>query len=144
MSFVQSILGLRSFASEDEIKRFVAQSKEFAPQIEDIAAAKTLLIFTTSRQQTWLVATAARLYCVLDDVQEKPTIWWVLNIVGPAEEPRLTTLTGEPVRLSYGDRSDESGVISVDTLGDWLYSKKLFTTFSLEESISRLIRDTRG
>ena len=70
MTLVESLLGYRSFSSEPEIRRSIEQSKYYDASKESPEDAGSLLIFDTSRQHTWLVATGERLYFVLDDVRQ--------------------------------------------------------------------------
>ena len=64
MNLVESLLGYRSFASESEIRRSIEQSKYYDSSKESPEEAGSLLIFDTSRQHTWLVATGERLYFI--------------------------------------------------------------------------------
>ena len=70
MSLVESLLGYRSFSSEPEIRRGIEQSKYYDVSKESPEDASSLLIFDTSRQHTWLVATGERLYFILDEVRQ--------------------------------------------------------------------------
>jgi hypothetical protein len=82
---------------------------------EKASKAKALLIFATSQQQTWLVASREKLYCVLDDMKDDPKIWWDLKInVSPnGDISFLTTASlpppeGEPVLIDFEDRSGKA------------------------------------
>jgi hypothetical protein len=75
MSSTSDFIGYRQFASRQEIGSLVAQSESVTN------LPRTLLIFSTSRQHTWLVATTKSLACVLDDVRrEDPRIQWTMPI----------------------------------------------------------------
>ena len=69
MLLADMFIGRSDFASPEEIKEFIRRSKNFDKSKEDPSTAHPLLIFKTSKQQTWLVATPERLYCVLDDLR---------------------------------------------------------------------------
>ena len=69
MSLVESLLGYRAFAAEREIRRSIEKSGSYDSTRESQDDARSLLIFETSKQHTWLVATGDRLYFVLDDVR---------------------------------------------------------------------------
>ncbi len=71
MKLAQRVLGYRKFWDEPEIRELIAQSRDFNPP-ESVDASKSLLIFPTSKQQTWLASSSTRLYCILDDVR-RPT-----------------------------------------------------------------------
>jgi len=137
-SLSKFLLGRDDFKSETEILQIIQQSEEFAPQREDIENAEALLIFQTSTQQTWLVATNRRLYCVLDDLSKSFTrVQWSM----PAEmlvrngEVTIPIVTHERSR----GRTDRSGLVDIGERRNWLFSKKLFTTDRIEEKIDELI-----
>ena len=56
---------------------------------------------------------------------------------------------GQPVSIEFEDRSGESGALEIRRAGkqepglDWLYSKKLFTTFTIQESLDPLIKEAQ-
>jgi hypothetical protein len=139
-------LGSRGFASLDDIKPVVAKTPEYDAKRENIEDARALLIFATSKQQTWLVATSVKLYCVLDDLRDKaPVVWWhLLYEIGPEGSVSLFTDEREVVYIHAAERSPESGVIIFGPYKEWLYSLKLFTSMPIEESICRLLIEARG
>ena len=144
MTIATWLLGSRSFATLDKIKEAVQTTRGFEPDKEDIAAAKALLIFSTSKQQTWLVATRKRLYVVLDDLQsEQPVVWWQLDIEITEEGiPVLRTKDKNIVEIRAkedptGNR--EIGIIDIGTPTPWFYSKTLCAPTPIEDSIKQLI-----
>src|SRR5260221_14496595 len=91
--------GYRKFATREDVASLVAQSERQTGS----RLPRTLLIFSTSKQHTWLVATARSLVCVLDDVRkEVPRIQWSM----PIEETR-----GAPIRA--GSYSDRRGLLDI-------------------------------
>jgi hypothetical protein len=125
------ILGFRSFATEDDIKTIVAQSRYSRPE-ENYRSAKTLLIFATSKQQTWLVKTDRTLYVVLDDRRkERPRVEWSM----PVDE-------AQRARVASRDYTRMSGMIDIGPQKEWLYTKKLFQEENIENVVTRFIADT--
>ena len=134
MSLVESLLGYRSFSSEPEIRRSIEQSKYYDTSKDKSEDVSSLLIFDTSRQHTWLVATGDRLYFVLDDVQ-KP---------GPriGRSVRRDELKARPdgsVAVDTRPKSVHTGLVDVGLRRrGWLYSKRLF---SADRPIGRAVSD---
>ena len=132
MSLVESLLGYRSFASEPEIRRSIEQSKYYDASKESPEDADSLLIFDTSRQHTWLVATQERLYFVLDDVRK------------PAPRIRRSVLRSElkaqpdgRVAVVTRPKSTHTGLVDIGLRRrGWLYSRGLFPS---ERSIERAV-----
>ena len=94
---------------------------------------RAMLLFSTSKQRTWLVTDGCTLYSVLDDVRrEEP------SVQGLATGPDL-----QPVRAQY-DQSPETGVVYFSKNGkDWLFSKDLFPDGDVVAAIHRFLnRDT--
>src|SRR4051812_44087916 len=108
MNLKTFFLGGGEFKSPREIARLVSKHPDFNPRVEDPKDAELLLIFQTSKQQTWLVATKARLYCVLDDVGRGTTrIRWSQ----PAE--RLVRNRKVIVPLSTKDWKERTGLLDI-------------------------------
>ena len=117
----------RKLWTEDRIKSHVARTvketsrrlHDHTPESEHEGSAdelKALLIFSTPKQRTWLVADRWSVYFVLDDVRrEDPRVQWIA---------RRTEM--QPTRAKY-DYSPESGVLYFGPQGkEWLFSKDLF------------------
>ncbi len=131
------ILGQRNFWSKDEILTVVKNSESFDPQQEDLDNAESLLIFTSSKQQTWLITTAARLYCVLDDIRKtRPELQWILTQGELISEGEITAT----VRTK--DKSERTGLLDVGPRRNWLFSKTLFVDEPLEKRLITTLRDT--
>jgi hypothetical protein len=120
--FTSLMLGWREFKSREEIAEYVAHSVNFDPTLEDPRTTKTLLLFQTSRQRTWLAATPERLYCILDDVRKpEPHINWSM--------PRAKIIENGEVGLEIRphDRTARTGLVDFgDEHRRWLYTRDLF------------------
>ena len=117
MDLRKFFLGRGELKSPIEIIAAIRESPDFDPRKEDIADAEALLIFQTSKQQTWLVATRTRLYCVLDDLRRsfRPVRWSLgaerLTETGSSQSksPNDPTLRG---RDYWTSAKDEAGCIA--------------------------------
>lgn len=129
------LLGIGDFKSEDQIRQLIKQAEEYDPQRENVDNAEALLIFQTSRQQTWLVATNRRLYCVLDDLNRSFTrVQWSIRAETLCMNGRVTIdITTD------NDYTARSGLLNIGRRRDWLYSKKLFTVDNIEDKIREMI-----
>jgi hypothetical protein len=133
------LFGKGEFKSRDEIIELIEKSDHFDPNLEGTERAKALLIFQTSIQQTWLIATNQRLYCVLDDLEKGFT-----NVQWAIDRDRLVANNKVKVHISTRDYPQESdiGLVKIEVRDEWwLYSKKLFTSESIEKQIKNLIAD---
>jgi hypothetical protein len=138
MSGILEAVSFRKFLSEDEIKSFVARrTNEMANSLyhppsgpdvgEDPSALMALLIFSTSKQQTWLAADSLNISCVLDDRRkEEPTLRWFLS-------------KQEEIPIVVRDYSPDSGLLDIGHRKDWLYSKQLFRGVDIVAAVQRLI-----
>lgn len=128
MSFARSLLGYREFWEPGAIRGLIERDPGFDRTQESAAAARTLLIFETSKQRTWLVATRLRVYCVLDDVRkERPRVQW-------------SVAKADAAHVETRPKTDQTGVVDVGKRNHWwLYSTRLFTEKPIEQQISELI-----
>ena len=121
------------FRSEEDIKLWIKNSKNY--QGEDIRSAEILLIFSTSKQRTYLVATPESLYCILEDVRKsKPHINWSM--------PKKALISnGEvAISISFRDKSEKTGLVDIgSTHKNWLFTKKLFRDSDIASSIKEFI-----
>lgn len=138
MKLDELLAGRPDFASQTEIINFARNSKNFDAATEDLEHADALLIFSTSKQHTWLVASDKRLYCILDDIRkDQPHINWSM----PRRELVAESNVVVPVKLR--DKSEFTGLVDIGAahLG-WLFTKRLFSTKSVKESIRDLLAKT--
>ena len=63
------LLGYRAFCTKEDIIEFIINEQD-VQQTEDIDNADDLVIFSTSRQTTWLIISNTTVYCVLDDIEK--------------------------------------------------------------------------
>ncbi|SIO53737.1 hypothetical protein SAMN04488055_5470 [Chitinophaga niabensis] len=122
MNLINTILGFRNFCKVDEIKRFIHISISL-DKSEDLVFSGHILLFKTSRQQTWIIISNIRLICVLDDIsKDNFEIRWDLDKhLVLFESKVILEITVEP---HYSRRS---GIINFGEYHkNWLYTKKLF------------------
>jgi hypothetical protein len=130
------LLGWRDCISREEIAKYIVNSLNFDARTEEPGAAKTLLLFQTSRQRTWLVATAERLYCILDDVRKPgPHINWSM--------PRSKVMKDDQVALEIRphDRTAGTGLVDFGTEHPrWLYTRDFFERGDVVSGIQELLK----
>lgn len=138
MSIVKSMLGYRKFWSEEKIRDLITKSKKFNSGHESVEKSSCLLLFETSKQRTWLVASSQRLYCVLDDVRkERPKLQWSILKLDLLHDNNLETL------IKTRTKTEKTGLVDIGTNHkNWLYSTRLFTSYSLENQLSDLLKNT--
>ena len=140
MSLVESLLGYRNLSSEPEIRQRIKRSRNYDASKESPDRAKSLLIFETSKQRTWLIATGERLYFVLDDVR-KPGPRVSRSIC----RDDLQALPDGKISVSVQPKSSHTGLIDVGLeQRGWLYSRALFSHRPIEHAINELLTDTNG
>jgi len=122
------------FESDEGVVRYISDSKNFNPEAENSTDAEPLLIFSTSKQRAWFVATSERLYCIVDDIRkEKPRINWSI--------PKRELVSGKDVsvKLITREKNELSGFIDIGTHPNWLYTKRLFVDDHIRSQIRLLI-----
>lgn len=125
MNFLQSFLGYREFLEQNEIKSFIRNSTDYSVA-EDDDIIRTLPIFETSKQKTWIISTSKRLYCTLDDKRKhKAKITWSL--------PKKELVDNNNIILDIKVRDIEgkkkTGLIDFGYKHQrWYYSRKLLGT----------------
>lgn len=140
MNLVESLLGYRSFSSEMEIVDSIRKSNDYDSSTESTEDAGSLLIFDTSRQHTWLVATKERLYFILDDTR-KPAP----EVKRSVRRCDLKTKTDGSVAVNTRSKSAAVGLVDVGLRRrGWLYSKDLFSQRPIEDAIYELLAATDG
>ena len=129
---------LRAFASVEQIRDAIRLSKNYRVDGSAPETARPLLFFQTSLQQTWLVRTDERLYCILDDVRRpQPHINWSI----PMSE--VVDQTGKLlIRIEARDGpGSNSGLVDIGSNHrDWLYSRKLFAATGVEKAFEDFLR----
>jgi hypothetical protein len=132
---VNFLLGKRDLLNPEEIAEQVKNAPEFNATKENPATANLLLLFKTSRQQTWLVVTPERLYCILDDVREpRPEVRWSIAKAEIISNGELI------LPISVREHSRNSGRLDIGSHKNWLFSKALFAAIPVQEAITALIR----
>lgn len=138
MKFSQRILGYRSFWDEPDIHTLIRESKNFDESSEKIETAKSLLIFQTTKQHTWLVSSNERLYCILDDARKpKPRIQWSLS------KKTLKASGAYKNMIKSRSKTEKTGLIDIGIRHKgWLYTKQLFRDEVIEEAVDKLLSNT--
>ena len=142
MKLSELFSGREDFASKRQILDLIRQSMNFDPKSESVQNADALLIFSTSKQHTWLVATYERLYCILDDLRkDQPHINWSINKAQlVAGNSVVANIRSRPRSDKSGLISDKSGLLDIDeTHRHWLYTKRLFSDSRIEDRVRALI-----
>jgi len=124
------------FEAYEGIVRSISNSKNFNSETEDPGDADALLIFSTPKQQAWLVATSERLYGVVDDLRkEKPRINWSIP------KRKLVSAENISTKLIIRDKNELSGFIDIgDACTNWLYTKRLFVDDHIKNQVRSLIK----
>ncbi len=141
MNLIESLLGYRSLSSELEIRESIMKSRSYDSSSESLDDASSLLIFETSRQHTWLVATGERLYFILDDVR-KPAP----QIKRAVRRGDLKARPDGTVAVDTRPKSTGTGLVDVGLRRrGWLYSKDLFSSERrIEHAIDELLGAAAG
>jgi hypothetical protein len=135
MNIREFLLGTGQFKTTNEVIKLISTSPKYGSAQQGFSDANALLIFQASKQQTWLVATRSRLYCVLDDVERNFTrIQWRIS-----KEQLIADKTFTLSIITH-DNTERIGTVDIGERKGWLYSKKLFASEPITESIKRLIR----
>lgn len=132
-------LGHGSFLPPEQILEKISDSKNFDSAREAPNRAEALLIFQTTKQQTWLVATNVRLYCILDDIGKGST-----SILWSMSESKLIQGGRLYAHVSTNHKTDKTGVVKIADRNGLYFSRKLFASESIERQIRRLIEDRIG
>ena len=130
-----ALRGLREFKQDSEIKKCIVLSKNISLDKEKAELAGAVVFFQTSKQQTWLVCTHERLYCILDDrIKDEPHINWSMR------KSELVTNNEVTLDIRTHDKSAETGLIDLGPKHTgWLYSKRSFLYRGIEDSVRDLI-----
>ena len=140
MSLVESLLGYRNLSSEPEIRQRIRKSRNYDSSKESPDRARSLLIFETSKQRTWLIATGERLYFVLDDVRKPGP-----RVSRSVCRDDLKALPDGRIAVTVQPKSVHTGLVDVGLeQRRWLYSKDLFSHRPIEHAINELLAAPNG
>jgi hypothetical protein len=121
-------VGASGFLSPEGIRQILV-STGLVKSVE--AVGQPLLIFSTSRQHTWLVPFGDRISCVLDGTSTREKgrlLQWVI------EKSRAEPIVAVPYKKTVG-------MVSIGNKRDWLYSVRLYPQPSdIESAIRKLLR----
>mgnify|MGYP005813015515 CR=1 FL=1 len=132
--------GPRPFLTLAQIRTVITQSVNYPTHDgTDPASARALLLFQTTTQQTWLVMTERRLYCILDDRRKPaPHINWSMAMSEVVSDGKLQ------LEISFDEQapvSSKSGLVHFGPKHrNWLYSKKLFASEPIALQLDRFLR----
>jgi hypothetical protein len=117
----------REFLNPEQIKDSITKSKAY--EDEGVQDTRALLIFSTQTQQTWLVASTRRLYCILDD-RRRPTagIQWTMSLPEARKGP-----------IESREYRGRTGFLDIGRRRDWLYSKNLFSQNGVVRAVESLL-----
>ena len=120
MGVLHPLLGFRSFIPVNIIRERMRLMTVLQIPDEKFIG-EHMLLLSTVRQRTWLLASTHRLFYVLDDAAKDDFyIWW--------EKEKHTVVRNREIAISLRvieDHSPRSAKVAVgDTSGHWLYSKK--------------------
>lgn len=125
----------RSFASPKDIETSIEKFTGFQRGEEPSANRELLLIFESSKQRTWLVATKQALYCVIDLLSEpEPRARWRIG-----REHIFSNKDGVFLSIQTEKYSDSAGHLVIDEKRPRLYSRRLFTDFPVEQRVKSLL-----
>lgn len=122
MDILSSFLGYRDFLTDQEIKKYIMNSKNHSSDENDDEI-QSMLIFKTSKQKTWILTSSIRLYCLLDDIRkDKPLITWSIPKKEIVEDGELIL----DIRVRNKRDKKHTGLIDFGEKHRWwLYTKKL-------------------
>lgn len=135
MKLLNIALGYRDFLSKSEIINNIEKSKNYKPDQESPDSSEALLIFKTSKQQTWIVCSTQRLYIMLDDVRkDRPSINKSIS------KNRLVANSQLSADIVEKDKSEKSGRLLIgDMPKGYLFTKSIFANDSIVNAVSTLI-----
>ena len=144
MAQLREIFLPRDFQTAGEIADYITRSINYDAKTESPNQAKLLLLFQTSEQRTWLVATPQRLYCILDDNRKPaPHINWSISRSKIYQDGNFV------LNLDAGeDRDERTGCLNFGVYNDtdraitytgWFYSKDFFRDKPVVEAVKEFI-----
>jgi hypothetical protein len=134
MNFREFFLGVGEFKSPAEIIKLISRYNKLRDDMDNLSRAEILLIFQTSRQQTWLVVSQMGIYCILDDLNNSFTrVKWFMNKRELVDNREIIA------DITTRDKTDKTGFLNIGARRNWLFSKMLFLDESIETRIRGLI-----
>jgi hypothetical protein len=131
---VLNLFSLRPFADRQAVLDLIKTDKDYDPNQEPPDRVQALRIFATSTQQTWLVFSPLRVYCVLDSRErENPVLRWSMPVGDVLDAP-----------IQVKDYSSKSGIIDIGDRKDWLFSKQFFRGRDIGEVVRETAYDIAG
>lgn len=129
------LFGARDLLSKADIVAKIASSKNYQMELEEGDDPSSLLLFESSKQHTWLVATGRRLYCILDDIRNpEPKVNWSISRRALVENGTLK------IDLKSREKSSTAGLVDIGLKHqNWLFSKKFFTNKDVADEIRDLV-----
>lgn len=98
----------------------------------DESISHLLLLFKTTKQQTWIISTTKQLFCILDDEETRrlgQLIQWNIPLY------EATPITARPFRSSV-----TVGLVDIGDKRGWFFSKSLFPyPEKLEQELANMI-----
>lgn len=132
MGVWNKILGYRDFRKLNDMQSSITWKMSLS---ENIDYSKGLIFFKSKRQQTWLITSNTKVYCVLDDiVSDMFEIKWAIG--------KKELWDGQNLKIEIiPNYKENTGLISFgNNHKNWLYSKNLFINEDeLRDAIKNLI-----
>ncbi len=132
---VFSKTGKRAFLGKPDIIGYLRESNNYTPD-EDLGSADGFILFDSSLQRIWLLATRYRLYSVTDDIRKRePVINWSIS------RSRIVNTGGASLSLKTFTLDRGEALIDIGYRPGTRYSPELFKDKDLKERILKLVQD---
>ena len=120
-----------SFYSKKDILDLFKEAERAKLMLKNEVIQDALLIFQTTKQQTWLISSNFHLYCLLDDEQTRKKgnmMQWRMR-----HGEALAFIEAQPYK-------EKTGLLHIGNRRNWLYSKALFPSMEgIEIAVKQLI-----
>jgi hypothetical protein len=124
---------LREFLAQSDVRAFLEKS---GGPGEEFMRSEMLLIFDTRIQHTWLLATNLALYCIID-TRRQPTarrLWRIAR--SDIERDGKLILEIRETALS-----DQDNYLIIDGKRPRKFTKRIFQTLTIRESVENMLRN---
>jgi hypothetical protein len=122
----------RPFCSQVSIRTFLRDQHLDAN--ENYLTAEALVIFESSSQHTWLVATNIALYCIFDWLKnDNPSVVWRIAKDEIVRNNRIT------LSIDLKDKSRKNGYVIINAKPPRLYTKSLFSQMPIDQEIMAML-----